>query len=181
MPRRSFPRRGATFPSRYGSLRLVVGPEGITALGWEDSEPSLEEAGIVPDPEGLSPLVARVLARLAGETNTAIPLAPSGTPFQQRVWNALCDIPRGSVASYGALARFIGLPTGARAVAGACAANPIALLIPCHRVVAGNGTLGGYGPGLRLKAAILRDEGVTLFADGTRWVRTRRSAHGPHA
>lgn len=71
-----------------------------------------------------------------------IPLAPRGTPFQQRVWSALCGIPVGQVLSYGELARQLG--TAARALGGACGRNPIALIIPCHRVVAASGALGGF-------------------------------------
>lgn len=90
----------------------------------------------------------------------ALPLATGGTAFQQRVWQALCAIPPGQPISYGALARQLG--SSARAVAGACRANPVPLLIPCHRVVAANG-LGGYmgetaGEAMRLKRWLLEHE-----------------------
>ncbi|MDD9824665.1 MAG: methylated-DNA--[protein]-cysteine S-methyltransferase [Gammaproteobacteria bacterium] len=85
-----------------------------------------------------------------------LPLAPEGTSFQQRVWRALCAIPPGQSRCYGELARSLG--TGSRAVGGACRANPIPILIPCHRVVAATGT-GGYSQGLARKDWLLRHEG----------------------
>lgn len=159
--------RKTSFLSRYGLLNLVVGPDGIRSLGWAQDCGAQE---VALDPQGLSPLVDRILAHLEGNGQEDPPLAPQGTPFQKRVWDALRQIPRGSVASYGGVAHAVGLATGARAVAQACGANPIVLLIPCHRVVAGDGGLGGYGPGPDLKIAILRDEGVVAVRRGHRWV-----------
>ncbi len=87
-----------------------------------------------------------------------IPLDPIGTAFQRRVWAALAGIPPGSTATYSEVARRIGTPTGPRAVARACAANPLAVVIPCHRVVRSDGTLGGYSAGLERKRALLARE-----------------------
>jgi O-6-methylguanine DNA methyltransferase len=81
-----------------------------------------------------------------------------GTPFQQRVWEALLRIPPGSIVTYGALANRIGKPGAVRAVANACAANAIALAIPCHRVVRSNGTLSGYRWGVERKRALIARE-----------------------
>jgi AraC family transcriptional regulator of adaptative response/methylated-DNA-[protein]-cysteine methyltransferase len=86
------------------------------------------------------------------------PLAVSGTDFQRRVWTALTAIPAGETRSYTEIARAIGAPAAVRAVAGACAANPIAVLIPCHRVVRGDGTLSGYRWGVERKRALLDRE-----------------------
>ncbi|WP_334136166.1 methylated-DNA--[protein]-cysteine S-methyltransferase [Tepidimonas sp.] len=83
-----------------------------------------------------------------------------GTPWQQRVWDALRALPAGGTITYGALAHRLGLPHAARAVASACAANPLAVLIPCHRVVAADGSLGGYRWGLPRKRALLVAEGA---------------------
>jgi methylated-DNA-[protein]-cysteine S-methyltransferase/AraC family transcriptional regulator of adaptative response/methylated-DNA-[protein]-cysteine methyltransferase len=83
-----------------------------------------------------------------------------GTPFQQRVWEALLGIPTGATVTYGALARRIGEPDAVRAVANACAANAIALAIPCHRVVRSNGTLSGYRWGVERKHALLAKEAL---------------------
>jgi AraC family transcriptional regulator of adaptative response/methylated-DNA-[protein]-cysteine methyltransferase len=82
-----------------------------------------------------------------------------GTAFQLRVWTALRSIPRGETRTYSQIAELIGQPQAARAVARACAANPLALLVPCHRVVRSDGGLGGYRWGLDLKKALLETEG----------------------
>jgi len=87
-----------------------------------------------------------------------LPLDIRGTPFQQRVWDELLRIPPGSIVTYGALANRIGEPGAVRAVANACAANAIALAIPCHRVVRSNGTLSGYRWGVERKRALLAKE-----------------------
>ena len=88
-----------------------------------------------------------------------LPLDVRGTVFQQRVWQALREIPAGSTVSYAELARRIGAPQGARAVAGACAANALAVAIPCHRVVRNDGALSGYRWGVERKQALLEREG----------------------
>jgi len=88
-----------------------------------------------------------------------LPLSPAGTDFQKKVWTALSDIPYGQTRSYGDIARRIGCPGGARAVGMANHANPIPILIPCHRVVGAKGQLTGYAGGLELKRALLALEG----------------------
>lgn len=88
----------------------------------------------------------------------SLPLDISGTAFQQRVWQALREIPAGSTASYAAIAEKIGSPKSVRAVAGACAANPIAVAIPCHRVVCSDGNLSGYRWGIARKRTLLESE-----------------------
>jgi methylated-DNA-[protein]-cysteine S-methyltransferase len=94
-----------------------------------------------------------------------IPVAPAGTPFQQRVWRALRDIEAGSVTSYGVLARRIGHPTAVRAVGAANGANPIGVGVPCHRVIGANGKLTGYGGGIERKRWLLRHEGAPAAVD----------------
>ncbi|MGN1003201.1 MAG: methylated-DNA--[protein]-cysteine S-methyltransferase [Oscillospiraceae bacterium] len=91
-----------------------------------------------------------------------VPLRLEGTPFCLRVWEQLQKIPYGQVISYGELARRVGQPNAARAVGGANHHNPISILVPCHRVIAADGTLGGYGGGLELKRALLKLEGLDL-------------------
>jgi methylated-DNA-[protein]-cysteine S-methyltransferase len=129
------------------------------------------------------PLAARALApqdalarRVVGEIERyladprfrfTLPLAPAGTPFRQRVWQALLRIPVGESRTYGELAR--ALHTAPRAVGGACGANPIALVIPCHRVVGSHGALGGFmnataGDPLAIKRWLLRHEGYRFGA-----------------
>ena len=88
------------------------------------------------------------------------PLAPAGTAFQKRVWNAMRKIPVGKTKSYGEIAQAIGQPSAVRAVGGACGANPIPVLIPCHRVLAANGKIGGFSSGLDRKRDLLKREGV---------------------
>ena len=90
----------------------------------------------------------------------AVPLAPAGTPFQQRVWAELREIPFGATASYGEIAARIGNPRACRAVGMANHRNPIAILIPCHRVVGRSGSLVGYAGGLDIKRALLELEGA---------------------
>jgi AraC family transcriptional regulator, regulatory protein of adaptative response / methylated-DNA-[protein]-cysteine methyltransferase len=87
-----------------------------------------------------------------------LPLDPQGTVFQRRVWKALCDIPAGSTATYSEIARRLGAPKEAYLVGEACAANPIAVVIPCHRVVRKDGTLAGYRWGFKRKRALLQRE-----------------------
>ena len=89
----------------------------------------------------------------------ALPLNVRGTVFQQRVWEALRQVPSGQTVSYAELAARIGLPSGARAIAGACAANPVAVAIPCHRVVRNDGAISGYRWGVERKRALLEREG----------------------
>lgn len=88
----------------------------------------------------------------------ATPLAPLGTPFQRAVWQALLDIAYGTTATYGEIAASVGRPKAQRAVGMANHVNPIALIIPCHRVIGASGSLTGYGGGLPLKAALLELE-----------------------
>lgn len=95
-------------------------------------------------------------------TEFDLPLAPTGTAFQRKVWDALAAIPYGEVRSYAEVARAIGKPGASRAVGQANNRNPVAPFIPCHRVVAAGGGLGGYGGGLALKQKMLDLEGVQL-------------------
>jgi methylated-DNA-[protein]-cysteine S-methyltransferase len=106
-------------------------------------------------------------AYFAGELRRFdLPLRPAGTPFQQRVWALLADVAWGTTTTYGALAAALGMPAGAsRAVGAANGANPLPIVLPCHRVVGSDGTLTGYAGGLDRKAALLRLEGVPTEAD----------------
>ncbi len=104
---------------------------------------------------------------LAGEPVAfTCPLDLRGTPFQLAVWQALCTIPYGETCSYGEIAHRIGKPSAARAVGAANGANPVAIIVPCHRVIGGNGTLTGYGGGLPAKAWLLHLEGVRQWREG---------------
>lgn len=107
-----------------------------------------------------APLWADLAERLEGHDGRAWVLAERGTPFQQQVRAALQRIPRGEVRTYKQLAEHLGMPTAFRAVAGGCSSNPFALLVPCHRVVGGQGKLGGYRWGTALKRQLLSAEGA---------------------
>ncbi len=119
----------------------------------------LDAATFVPPDASFERWVDRVLAAIASpQADAGAPLDLRGSAFQHTVWQALCAIPAGSTASYGAIAEGIGRPGAARAVARACASNPVALLVPCHRVVRGDGALGGYRWGLERKRQLLAIE-----------------------
>ena len=112
---------------------------------------------------GESPLLARaaeeVAEFLAGSRREfTVPVRAEGTPFQQKVWAALREIPYGETSSYGEIARRVGSPRGARAVGMACNRNPVLLMIPCHRVVGSTGSLVGFGGGLPMKEWLLKLE-----------------------
>ena len=110
------------------------------------------------------PVADRVRAYFAGEVDAleGIPVDTAGTPFQERVWAALRQIPVGETISYRQLAERVGKPTAFRAVGAANGQNPVSLVTPCHRVIAADGTLGGYGGGLDRKAWLLRHEGAEV-------------------
>ena len=121
------------------------------------------KAMFVHDPDGLSGLLEHLASSWAGSTADApFPLDPAGTPFQKSVWDQLRRIPRGTTITYGELARRLGNPKATRAAAQACGANPILLLIPCHRVVGADGSLTGFAAGLERKRELLRQEGVSI-------------------
>lgn len=115
---------------------------------------------------GSAPAAVRgaVTAYFEGEVGAlqGLPWATGGTAFQRRVWAALTEIPVGSTWSYGGLAAHIGLPKAMRAVGLANGANPVAVVVPCHRVIGANGTLTGYGGGLDRKRWLLRHEGAAF-------------------
>ena len=154
-------------PTQLGRLLVAGTARGVSAIYVGDSEERLEAelrreypaAKISRDSEQVSRWVREVVRHLSGEQpELDLPLDVKATAFQRRVWEALRQIPRGSTRSYSELARVIGLPKGQRAVARACATNPAAILIPCHRVVREDGGLGGYRWGIKRKQALLARE-----------------------
>lgn len=146
----------AELRQRFPQAKPAADADGCCACALQQ----LTEFLASPLPARLLParlLPARLLpARLLPE----LTLDPHGTPFQLRVWEALRAIPPGQTASYAQIATIIGVSAAARAVAGACAANPLAVLVPCHRVVRKDGSLSGYRWGLARKEALLRREGA---------------------
>lgn len=149
-----------------GTVLGVASPRGLCAVRiGPELDPLLEQvraefprAGLVRDDEALAD-VARALAALAvGHPAPQLPLDLRGTAFQARVWQALTRIPAGETRTYSQVAAQIGEPTAVRAVAGACARNRLALVVPCHRVVRTDGGLGGYRWGLTVKQSLLDAE-----------------------
>jgi len=143
--------------SERGICAILLGddPDAL-ARGLQDRFP---RAQLIGDDAGFAELVARVVGFVeAPRLGLDLPLDVRGTAFQQRVWQALREIPVGETVSYTELARRLGAPNAARAVAGACAANAIAVAIPCHRVVRNDGALSGYRWGVERKRALLERE-----------------------
>ncbi|MCL1875902.1 MAG: methylated-DNA--[protein]-cysteine S-methyltransferase [Synergistaceae bacterium] len=117
----------------------------------------------LPESEVLKEARAQLEAYLKGKLRIfSLPLAPLGTEFQMSVWKALCDIPYGTTASYSEIAERINNPKACRAVGNANNKNPISIFIPCHRVIAKDGKLSGYGGGISIKERLLRLEGVLI-------------------
>lgn len=155
------------FSSRFGPL-IVADHEGICALLLADETSALlpELAQMWPSAQ-LNEAVDESVTQRLQQAYTAVEtlqlgvdlcLNLQGTSFQKQVWQALLKVPLGTTISYTELAQAIGRPKAVRAVAGACAANKIALLVPCHRVVRSDGQLSGYRWGVQRKAALLADE-----------------------
>ncbi|MBV1790570.1 methylated-DNA--[protein]-cysteine S-methyltransferase [Marinobacterium sp. D7] len=141
-----------------GTLTLVASDTALTGVAFG----RLEYPGLEQLPNDLLLEAAHQISEyFAGKRQSFdIPLAPQGTEFQRRVWQGLCDIPFGETRSYGDLATAIGKPKAARAVGMANNRNPIAIVIPCHRVIGADGALVGYGGGLNIKQLLLRLEGA---------------------
>lgn len=144
--------------SERGVCAILLGddPEELT----HDLQDRFPRANLIGGDAGFEQLVAEIVGFVEAPTlGLDLPLDVRGTAFQQRVWQALLNIPAGSTATYTDIAKQIGLPTSARAVAQACGANALALAIPCHRVVRTDGALSGYRWGVERKRTLLKREG----------------------
>jgi len=154
-------------PCYLGTVLVARTTEGICAVLLGDTAEELEtdlkkrfpKADLVHTNNSGDVWFLSVMDYLA-DSRKALPVSLDmhGTEFQLRVWRALRDIPSGEFSSYGEVARKIGIPSGSRAVAGACAANPLAILVPCHRVLKSDGELSGYRWGIKRKQALLDHE-----------------------
>ena len=151
-----------------GKLLVASSARGLCMVSIGKSDPELEKrlkssfpsATILRNDHRMSAMRRSVKRRIQGKDLTDdLPLDLHGTPFQLEVWREMLRIPAGRTRSYGEVARNIGRPKAFRAVAQACGANPIPVVVPCHRVVASNG-LGGYTGGIDRKIALLKAEGV---------------------
>jgi methylated-DNA-[protein]-cysteine S-methyltransferase len=151
------------YESPVGRLLLTCDGTALTGLYMEPSRKAQSTDGWVHDGTvGPLPATVRQLTEyFAGTRRTFdLPLRPRGTPFQERVWRELLEIPYGQTWSYGELARRIGNPSASRAVGLANGRNPISLVVPCHRVIGADGTLTGYGGGIERKRWLLGHEGL---------------------
>ena len=152
--------------SPFGRLELVEAGGALVAVHFDaaaDGSPQHERQG-----SALLVEAHRQLTDYFAGTRRVfdLPLRPAGTDFQRRVWLVLASVPWGTTTTYGAIAGRLGLPPGAsRAVGAANGANPIAIVLPCHRVIGSDGRLTGYAGGLERKARLLRLEGVATEAD----------------
>lgn len=155
------------------SYTVVPSPIGELLLTWEGGaltrllmSPFTIDPTWVRDDAALKPVTSQLAAYFSGTRREFdLPLAPAGTEFQRRVWNALLEIPYGETWSYGELAARIGSPGAARAVGLANGRNPISVIVPCHRVIGADGSLTGYGGGMDRKRILLDLEaGVSTLA-----------------
>ena len=151
-----------TLTTPIGDLLLVTDADGVIhAAEWADCldrlPAELRESARGRLPEAVCDAVG---AYFGGTVDALDPIrvAASGTPFQRAVWDALRSVPPGTTLTYGALARMLGRPGGARSVGHANGANPISVVVPCHRLVGANGSLTGYGGGIRRKQWLLAHE-----------------------
>ncbi|HBQ95349.1 MAG: methylated-DNA--[protein]-cysteine S-methyltransferase [Firmicutes bacterium] len=159
----------------FGVFYLMASDRGLCRITWPHEpfdmitrfhQRHAPHAALIEDPRRLESVVHQLEAYWNGQRNRFdISLDLVGTPFQVSVWTALQTIRYGSVSTYGAVAAEIGRPKATRAVGTAIGQNPVPIVVPCHRVIGKDGTLTGFGGGLRLKACLLRMEGVNGFIE----------------
>jgi methylated-DNA-[protein]-cysteine S-methyltransferase len=160
-----------TLSTPIGTITLIAGESKLYALDFSDFEPRMKtllkryhgEVTLTPaaNPYGFT---EQLQSYFAGNLSALDPIttAPCGTPFQKQVWQALRTIPAATTYSYGELARSIGSPKAVRAVGTANANNPVAIVVPCHRVIGSNGALTGYAGGMERKEWLLAHEKNSL-------------------
>ncbi|OGB14128.1 MAG: cysteine methyltransferase [Burkholderiales bacterium RIFCSPHIGHO2_12_FULL_67_38] len=176
-----------TIPSPLGPLLLAASPRGLAGVWYADQRhlplpQQVQRWPIDHDHALLQTAAAQLGAYFQGERlDFDLPLDLSGgTPFQRAVWLALLGIPAGHTRSYGDMARQIDRPAAVRAVGAAIGRNPLGIVVPCHRVVGGNGSLTGYAGGLDRKRALLRLEGA-LIDKAHQWPEQTSSTGRPAA
>lgn len=151
----------AVIDTPIGRLRLDASDVALTGVWFRAAEPASRERlrGVLAETKRqIDAYFARDLTRFD------LPIAPAGTPFQRAVWDALLDIPYGETRSYAAVAQIVGRPAAVRAVGAANGANPIPIIVPCHRVIGTNGSLTGFGGGLDVKRRLLALERRDLLS-----------------
>jgi methylated-DNA-[protein]-cysteine S-methyltransferase len=147
----------AYMDSPVGRLLLAADDTGLRLISFPNGSRAEEpKPGWRHDPSRFGAVIAQLRDYFAGKrTDFDLPLSPRGTLFQLAVWKALREIPYGETISYGELARRIGRPSASRAVGAANGANPLPIVVPCHRVIGSTGKLTGFGGGIETKAALL--------------------------
>jgi len=156
----------ATTPSAVGVVIAVASPTGLCAARiGVDRDALVDEittefpaARLIEDPDAMVDVLSALRALALGHSTDPLPVDVQGTAFQARVWQAIRAIPDGQTRTYTEIAHEIGHPRSIRAVAAACAANPVALAIPCHRVIRADGSLAGYAWGIEVKSQLLAAE-----------------------
>ncbi|MEL7447052.1 MAG: bifunctional DNA-binding transcriptional regulator/O6-methylguanine-DNA methyltransferase Ada [Pseudomonadota bacterium] len=157
----------AIIPTSLGQMLVAATGKGVCCLAFNEGEAELRtrfpQADLVEGGDDFRALFEQVTAAVEQPEldNSHIPLDVKGTAFQQRCWQALREIPAGETRSYGEQAAMLGNPNASRAVGSANGANNIAVLIPCHRVIQADGSLGGYAYGTKIKAELLKREGAS--------------------
>ncbi len=153
-----------TMPSSFGPICLAGTAEGLTRVDFQHGERPVDA---IPSDQTLPAYFDQAMQQLreyfeGSRRDFNLPLAPPGTAFQQQVWQALRQIPYGCTTTYQDLAERLGKPTASRAVGSANGRNPIAIIVPCHRVIGRDGRLRGYASGLHIKQQLLQHEGAWL-------------------
>jgi AraC family transcriptional regulator of adaptative response/methylated-DNA-[protein]-cysteine methyltransferase len=153
---------GPLFIAGTGDKLCMVSLGSTEAEGKRRISTRFPSATVSRDDKRMAKLRKAVERRIDGkDLDASVPLELHGTPFQVKVWKDMLTIPAGTTRSYADVARRIGRPKAFRAVAQACGANPVPVVVPCHRVVASGGRLGGYTGGIEKKVALLAKEGVS--------------------
>ncbi len=153
----------AVVPTSLGQMLVAATEKGVCRLSFDEGPEALEkrfpQAELIEGGEALTALLEQVVASVERPGSSAhIPLDVQGTAFQEAVWRALRDIPPGETRTYAQIAAAVGRPNAVRAAGSANGANPVAVLVPCHRVVRTDGSLGGYAYGLEIKQKLLESE-----------------------
>jgi len=153
-----------TYQSPFGEIVLTANDSGLTSLEFVDGDKSTNIPNdYLQNSAAFREIILQLEQYFAKQrTHFNLKLSPQGTKFQQQVWQALCSIKLGETKSYAWLAKAIDNEKAVRAVGSANGANPIALIVPCHRVIGSNGKLTGYAGGLTLKAKLLEFEGANF-------------------
>ena len=152
------------YETEIGVITISECDGSIVNLYFPSSRPHVADSELV-ESEALKEAYAQLKAYLKGKLRKfSLPLAPLGTEFQKSVWKALCNIPYGATASYKEIAEAVNNPNAYRAVGNANNKNPIPIIIPCHRVIASDGKLAGYGGGITIKEKLLKLEGAVVFS-----------------